>query len=253
LIRFEGIWKSFGAKAILRGVDFHVERGETRVIVGQSGQGKSVTLKLICALLWPDRGTVTVDGHTLRRGDREALARVRHGVDMLFQFGALFDSLTIRENVGFVLYERSGLPRREIDARVAECLEMVNLPGIEDLMPADLSGGMRKRVGLARALIGRPEILLYDEPTSGLDPVTADLINDLILETGRRFGVTSVVVTHDMTSAYKIGDRISMLADGQLITTGTPDEIRATADGRVRQFIEGRAHGPLTAGAVAEG
>jgi len=152
-----------------------------------------------------------------------------------------------------VLYERSGLPRREIDDRVAECLEMVNLPGIEDLMPGDLSGGMKKRVGLARALIGRPEILLYDEPTSGLDPVTADLINDLILETRRRFGVTSVVVTHDMASAYKIGDRISMLADGQLITTGTPDEIRASVDGRVRQFIEGRAQGPLTAGSVAGG
>jgi phospholipid/cholesterol/gamma-HCH transport system ATP-binding protein len=246
VIRFEGVWKIFGGTTVLRGMDLAVERGETHVVVGQSGQGKSVALKLICGLMWPDRGKIVIDGREIVRVDPESITIIRHRVNMLFQSAALFDSLTVRDNVGFTLMERSDLDPEEISERVAEALAMVNLPGTEDLLPADLSGGMKKRVGLARALITQPEIMLYDEPTSGLDPVTSDLINGLILETQRRLGMTSLVVTHDMASAYKVGDRISMLAGGEIIATGTPGEIRETTDPRVRQFIEGRAEGPLT-------
>jgi phospholipid/cholesterol/gamma-HCH transport system ATP-binding protein len=250
VIEFEGIWKRFGDNVVLSGVSMEVKRGETRVIVGQSGQGKSVTLKIICGLLRPDGGTFSVEGEAQDLSSGAALSRLRERVNMVFQFGALFDSLTVFENVGFTLLERTSMPPEEVRERVADCLEMVHLPGIEELRPSDLSGGMRKRVGLARALITQPEIMLYDEPTSGLDPVTSDLINDLIIETRERLGVTSLVVTHDMTSAYKIGDSITMLCAGEFIATGTPDEIRQTDDPRVRQFIEGRARGPLTREAV---
>lgn len=248
MIEFRGVWKGFEGKSVLRDVSFRVERGETRVIIGQSGQGKSVTLKLICGLMEADQGTVLVDGRVVNPHSRESIAHVRERVNMLFQFGALFDSLSVRENVGFTLFEKSSLSRAEINRRVAECLAMVNLSGTEHLFPADLSGGMKKRVGLARALICHPTIMLYDEPNSGLDPVTSDLINDLINSTSRRLAMTSVVVTHDMASAYKVADRISMLDAGELIATGTPEEIRASVDPRVRQFIEGRAEGPLTSG-----
>jgi phospholipid/cholesterol/gamma-HCH transport system ATP-binding protein len=246
VIDLRGVSKRFGPKVVLHDVNLTVARGETHVVVGQSGQGKSVMLKHVCALMWPDSGEVVVDGKALRRGDRDSIRVVRERVNMLFQFGALFDSLNIRDNVGFTLQERGELSKKEINSRVAEALEMVNLTGIEDLMPADISGGMKKRVGLARALISRPQIMLYDEPNSGLDPVTSDLINDLIIKTQQQLGVTSIVVTHDMASAYKVGNHISMLASGALIATGTPDEIRAHGDPRVRQFIEGRAQGPLT-------
>jgi phospholipid/cholesterol/gamma-HCH transport system ATP-binding protein len=251
MIRLENIHRRFGPKAVLRGVDLEVERGESRVVIGRSGEGKSVLLRHICGLIWPDRGRVFVEGRELRRGDTEAISFMREKVNMLFQSAALFDSLDVRGNVGFSLDERGALAREEIDARVAECLALVNLPGREALMPSELSGGMRKRVGLARALITRPDIMLYDEPTTGLDPITADMINDLIVEMKGRLGVTSLVVTHDMASAYKVADRISMLADGAIILTGTPEEIRNSDDPRVRQFIEGRAEGPLTEAAVA--
>lgn len=246
MIHLRGVTKSFDSKVILDGIDLSIESQETHVIVGQSGQGKSVTLKLICALMAPGSGEVEIDGKVISIRDRDSVKHVRERVNMVFQFGALFDSLSVRDNIAFTLTEREHLPRREVDKRVAECLEMVNLPGIENHMPADLSGGMKKRVGFARAMITHPKIMLYDEPTSGLDPVTSDLINDLIIEARRRLGMTSVVVTHDMASAYKVGDRISMLAKGQLIATGTPDEIRSSNEPRVRQFVEGRAEGPLT-------
>ncbi len=247
MISLEGICKRFGDKHVLRGVDLHVERGETRVIIGQSGQGKSVMLRLITGLVWPDRGTVTIDGRVIQRGDREALAFIRRRVNMLFQSAALFDSLSVRGNVGFTLDEKRAAPRPEIDQRVAECLGTVDLAGTEDLMPSDLSGGMRKRVGLARAMISEPTIMLYDEPTTGLDPITSDMINNLIIATKRRLNVTSLVVTHDMASVYKVADRISMLAHGEIIATGTPDEIQRSDDPRVRQFIDGHAEGALTA------
>lgn len=246
MIRLVNVSKRFGSKEVLRGVNLEVEAGESRVIIGRSGEGKSVLLRLIAGLIWPDAGQVIVAGREIRPGDREAWRHLRRTVNMLFQSAALFDSLTVRENVGFSLDERGDLSPREIDARVAECLALVHLPGTEHLMPAELSGGMRKRVGLARALISEPQIMLYDEPTTGLDPITADMINDLIVEMKARRSVTSLTVTHDMTSAYKIADRISMLARGEIIATGTPDEIRATRDPRVRQFIEGHSRGPLT-------
>ena len=251
MIRLEGIWKRFEAKEVLRGVDLSVERGETHVIIGQSGQGKSVILKHVSGLIWPDRGTVTVDGRVISRRDRESIAFLRSQVNMLFQFGALFDSLNVRDNVGFTLAEKHRTPRDEIDARVAEGLAMVNLPGIEKLFPNDLSGGMKKRVGLARALISRPSIMLYDEPTSGLDPVTSALTDQLIIRAREKLGVTSLVVTHDMASAYRIADRISMLCQGEIIATGTPEEIRNSGDARVRQFIAGDAKGPLTTEAAS--
>jgi phospholipid/cholesterol/gamma-HCH transport system ATP-binding protein len=239
MIEIEGLVKRFGSKEIYCGLDLRIEHGETHVIIGGSGVGKSVMLKHLVGLLRPDAGTIRIEGREIRIGDRESIAFVREKVGMVFQGGALFDSLTIRQNVGFSLDERGEHPRSEIDRRVTDALAMVDLNGVEAMYPSDLSGGMQKRVALARTVVAAPDIMLYDEPTAGLDPVTSNVINRLIRNVQKRLGVTSIVVTHDMNSAYKTGDRISMLKDGRIIETGTPEAIRASENPEVWRFIRG--------------
>lgn len=251
MIRIAGLKKRFGNKMVLDGVDLSIERGETRVVIGRSGEGKSVLLKHVIGLLRPDAGDLQVNGITLNWRKKETLARVREIIGMLFQGAALFDSLNVHDNVAFALIEQGRMSEAEIDRVVEEKLDLVNLRGVGRLMPAELSGGMKKRVGLARALATDPAVMLYDEPTTGLDPINADAINKMIRDMQRKLGVTSIVVTHDMTSAYNVGDRLSMLHQGQIIETGTPDEIRATSNPAVRQFILGLAEGPITAEALA--
>lgn len=250
LIRFENVSKSFGPQPVLQGVDLDIRSGETVVIIGRSGCGKSVLLKHIIGLLAPDSGKVLVRGTDLADLDEAALTAVRSKFGMVFQAAALFDSLTVAENIGFAL-RRLGMDESRIEEIVAEKLGLVGLAGAGDKKPAELSGGMKKRVGLARALAQDPEVILYDEPTTGLDPIMADAINDLIIETRERVGVTSVVVTHDMVSAYKIGERIAMLYQGQVRCVGAPDEIRNSRDEVVQQFITGRARGPIEVHALA--
>lgn len=248
MIKFEGVKKRFGSKVVLDGVDLEVDEGETRVIIGRSGEGKSVLLKHINGLISPDEGRITVDKIILNYRDEEHLNEIHKKVGMLFQMAALFDSMNVRENVGFSLSETTDIPVEEIDRIVKEKLSMVNLPGVESLMPSELSGGMKKRVGLARALAAGPKIMLYDEPTTGLDPITSDVINDLIIKTAQEENVTSLVITHDMKSAFKIATKISMLYKGKIIETGTPKEIENTTNPIVRQFINGDAAGPITTG-----
>ncbi len=244
-IEFRNVCKSFGDKMVLRDVNLAARSGETLVVIGRSGSGKSVMLKLMVGLLAPDGGSVLVDGEDVARMREADLFIMREKFGFLFQGAALLDSLTVGENVGLGLAERSGLPRGEIRRIVAEKLAMVGMAGIERQMPADLSGGMKKRVGLARAIAMNPGIVLYDEPTTGLDPVMADAINELIIRLKKQLGITSVVVTHDMTSARKIADRVAMLYEGEIIFTGTIPELDATDDPVVRQFVEGRAEGPI--------
>jgi phospholipid/cholesterol/gamma-HCH transport system ATP-binding protein len=222
------------------------------VVVGFSGSGKSVALKHVVGLLEPDAGEVEVDGQVVHRLERDALTALRARIGFVFQFAALFDSMTVRDNLALGL-RRRGLDDAAIGERVLEALAMVDLPGIEDRMPAELSGGMRKRVGLARAVALQPQYLLYDEPTTGLDPVTAAVINRLMVRTRERLHVTSIVVTHDMTSAYTVGDRIAMLYRGQIRQVGTVEQIQRTHDPVVRQFIEGRAEAADDAAAAAGG
>jgi phospholipid/cholesterol/gamma-HCH transport system ATP-binding protein len=239
--------RSFNSKKVLQGINLHIERGETMVIIGGSGSGKSVIMKHIIGIMWPDRGKVVVENRDLTTLDDRSLNELRKKFGMLFQYAALFDSLTVWENVGFGLQQHTHLSDREIKEIAKEKLAMVGLRGVEDLMPSELSGGMKKRVGLARAIAMEPEILLYDEPTTGLDPIMADVINDLILELKRRLHVTGVAITHDMTSAYKISDRIAMLYQGKIQQVGTPEEIRNSKDPVVHQFITGSAVGPIAA------
>ncbi|MEK7767632.1 MAG: ABC transporter ATP-binding protein [bacterium] len=250
LVRFEGVAKRFGDQPVLQGVDLDIRKGETLVIIGRSGCGKSVLLKHMIGLLEPDAGRILVKGRDPAAMSEEERRTARGIFGMVFQGAALFDSLTVAENVGFAL-QRRGVPAGDIARVVEEKLRLVGLPGVGGKKPAELSGGMKKRVGLARALAQEPEALLYDEPTTGLDPIMADAINELILDTQRTLGVTSVVVTHDMVSAYKIGHRIAMLHQGRVRATGTPDEIRGSADEVVRQFITGSAHGPIQVHALA--
>ncbi len=216
------------------------------VIIGRSGCGKSVLLKHIVGLLRPDSGQVIIDGQDVPRLDEEGLKRLRLKIGLLFQGAALFDSLSVGENVGFILHEHTDLDEATIAKRVRESLELVGLKGVEALMPAELSGGMKKRVGLARAICARPDIILYDEPTTGVDPIMADAINTLIRQLHDRLEVTSIAVTHDMVSAYKIANRISMLYKGRIIESGTPQEIKNSQDPIVQQFITGAAEGPIT-------
>ncbi len=238
-IELRGVRKAFGRKVVLDGIDLEVRDGETLAVIGGSGVGKSVLLKTIVGLLRPDAGTAVVDGRDVRALAREELYELRRRVGYVFQFAALFDSMTVFENVAMGL-RRMRLPPGEIEARVEESLARVELDGFGARWPAELSGGQRKRVGLARAIAFHPRYLLYDEPTTGLDPVTTAVIDGLILKLAGELAVTSVVVTHDMTSAYRIADRIGMLYDGRIRFLGTPDEIRACADPVVRGFIEGR-------------
>ena len=247
MIEITNLHKSFGSLAVLRGVNLTVEKGESMTVIGGSGSGKSVLIKHIIGLLFPDKGQVKVAGQVMNDLDDHQLNELRKKFGMLFQMAALFDSLTVWENVGFGLKQHTKLSDKEIRAIATEKLALVGLKNVEDKMPVDLSGGMKKRVGLARAIAMDAEIILYDEPTTGLDPITADSINDLIVDLRKKLGVTSVAITHDMQSAYKISDRIAMLYKGEIQEIGTPDQIRSTTNPIVKQFITGSAVGPITA------
>lgn len=240
-IELRDVHKAFGPKKILRGLSLAVEEGETVSLVGFSGAGKSVTLKHINGLLKPDQGTVFVDGLEVPRLGRDQLYKLRLDIGYVFQFAALFDSMTVAENIRMGLVKKGGLSEQEMQARTAESLKLVDLTGFENRFPAELSGGQRKRAGLARAVAYRPKYLLYDEPTSGLDPVTTTVIDRLIMRMKEELGVTSLVITHDMKSAYSVSDRIAMLYEGRVVQVGTPDEIRASDNDIVRSFVEGRA------------
>ena len=240
MIEFQDLYKAFGAKRVLEGFSLQVRDGETMVIIGYSGSGKSVALKHIVGLLHPDAGEVIVDGQAVSTLDRDGLTLLRQGIGYVFQFAALFDSLTVADNLALGL-RRRGLGEEEIEERVREALALVDLSGTGEQMPAALSGGMRKRVGIARAIALRPRYILYDEPTTGLDPVTSAVIDRLMVRTREHLGATGVVVTHDMRSAYTVGDRIAMLYEGRVRQVGSVAEIQQTEDPVVRQFIEGRA------------
>lgn len=248
MIELIDIHKSFGENHVLRGVSFKVEPGEGMVVIGGSGTGKSVILKHIIGLMRPDSGTVMIDGQDIWELTERELNEFRKRFGMLFQGAALFDSLTVWENVGFALRSHTDLSDAEIRKITTKKLSMVGLKEIEDRMPADLSGGMKKRVGLARAIAMDPKIILYDEPTTGLDPIMADVINNLISEMNKSLKATSVTITHDMKSAYKIADKIAMLYEGKILEIGTPDEIRNSANPVVQQFITGSSVGPIQVG-----
>jgi phospholipid/cholesterol/gamma-HCH transport system ATP-binding protein len=247
MIELIDLHKSFGSLAVLRGVNLTIEKGESMTVIGGSGSGKSVLIKHIIGLLHPDKGRVIVDGQLMNNLDEFGLNELRKKFGMLFQMAALFDSLSVWENVGFSLKQHTKLSDKEIREIATQKLALVGLKDVEDKMPAELSGGMKKRVGLARAIAMDPAIILYDEPTTGLDPIAADAINDLIVDLRKKLGVTSVSITHDMHSAYKISDRIAMLYKGEILETGTPDQIRSSANPIVQQFITGSAVGPITA------
>jgi phospholipid/cholesterol/gamma-HCH transport system ATP-binding protein len=248
MIEIENLHKSFNSHEVLKGLNLKIEKGRTTVIIGRSGCGKTILLKHIMGILKPDNGRVLIDNQDIASFDEERLNSLRLRMGMVFQGCALFDSLTVRDNVGFALIEHKRLPKEEINQRVRESLAMVELSGVEDLMPAELSGGMKKRVALARAICIRPDIIIYDEPTTGVDPITADIINGLIKTLHDKLKVTSIAVTHDMKSAYKIADCIAMLYQGRIIACGLPDEIRDTTDPVVHQFINGLSSGPITEG-----
>lgn len=245
MIKIENLYKSFGENKVLDGVNLEIEKGETMVIIGRSGCGKSVLLKHIIGLLRPDKGQIFIDGEDITSFANEKLFKLRQRCGMLFQASALFDSMTVEENVGLGLREHRLLPESEIDEKVREKLRLVGLSDVEDVMPAELSGGMKKRVGLARAIAMDPEFVLYDEPTTGLDPIMADAINDLIIDLRNKLSITSIAVTHDIVSASKIADRIAMLYQGKIIFVGTPDEIKSSDNALVHQFITGSAEGPI--------
>lgn len=245
MIEIVNLHKSFNNNHVLRGVNLKIEKGESMVVIGGSGSGKSVLLKHIIGILKPDEGKVFVEGTDITSLKDNELYEVRKKFGMLFQMAALFDSMSVWENVGFSLLRHKKMKEDDVKSQVIEKLKLVGLAGVENLMPSELSGGMKKRVGLARAITHEPEILLYDEPTTGVDPIMADAINDLIIEMKQRLSVTSVAITHDMHSAYKIADRIAMLYEGRIIETGTPEEIKNTKNSVVKQFITGSAMGPI--------
>jgi phospholipid/cholesterol/gamma-HCH transport system ATP-binding protein len=233
IIGIRGLGKSFGRKRVLDSLDLDIERGETLVVIGRSGCGKSVLLKHITGLVRPDAGEILFEGEDMTRFDRKKLFQMRMHFGMLFQSSALFDSMTVGENVAFALRKHSNMSEEEIAQTVNEKLELVGLTGVQGQYPAEMSGGMN------------PQVVLYDEPTTGLDPIMADVINELIRTLQRELKVTSVVVTHDIKSAYHVGDRIAMLHEGRIIFSGSPDEVRGTDDPVIRQFVEGRAEGPI--------
>jgi phospholipid/cholesterol/gamma-HCH transport system ATP-binding protein len=249
MIVFTDVYKSFGPKKVLQGFSLEVPDGQTTVVIGYSGTGKSVALKHVVGLLDPDAGAVNVDGQVVHELDRAGLVALRSTIGFVFQFAALFDSLTVRENITLGL-KRQEVPQREIDERIRESLALVDMEGSEDRYPIELSGGMRKRIGIARAIALKPQYLLYDEPTSGLDPVTSAVIDRLMVRAREKLGVTGLVVTHDMNSAYTVGDRIAMLYKGAIRQVGTVEQIQRTHDPIVRQFIEGRPEGAEDAGGL---
>jgi phospholipid/cholesterol/gamma-HCH transport system ATP-binding protein len=246
MISLQHLWKSFDGKQVLRDMSIDIASGESVVIVGGSGTGKSVTLKHIIGLLRPDRGRVLIDDQDITTMKELELNRFRRRFGMAFQEGALFDSMSVFENIAFPLRRHTKMTEAEIRARVEECLEEVHLHGVEKKRPSELSGGMRRRVGFARAISLKPEILLFDEPTTGLDPVISDVIAGLITEMDQKLGTTTVTITHDMKVAFKIADRVAMLFNGQIIEQGSPEEFQRSSNPIVQQFIEGRADGPLT-------
>ncbi|MBA2512710.1 MAG: ATP-binding cassette domain-containing protein [Solirubrobacterales bacterium] len=246
MIRLIDVHKAFGPKEVLTGFSLEVNEGETMVIVGYSGTGKSVAIKHIVGLLEPDSGTVWVDGLEVPTLARTDLYALRSSIGYVFQFAALFDSLTIGDNVAMGLRKEVSLSEKEIATRVSEALALVDLPDVESRFPAELSGGMRKRVGIARAIARRPKYILYDEPTTGLDPVTSAVIDQLMVRMREKLGVTSIVITHDMRSAYTVGSRIAMLYEGTVRQVGTVEEIQQTRDPIVKQFIEGKPDLELT-------
>lgn len=245
LISYRDVWKYFGEKSVYESLSLDIERGEIMTIIGGSGSGKSVMLKMLIGLLRPDRGSIAFDGIDVPKAHDRALLQVRRRIGMLFQGSALFDSLSVGENVAYGLREHLQLSDEELASRVARKLAMVGLEGIEQMAPADLSGGMKKRVALARAIAVEPEVVLYDEPTTGLDPITAARINKLIQHLNDELKITSIIVTHDMDSAFGISDRIAMLARRRIVTVGTVDEIQQSPMREVQDFIRGTYRGAL--------
>jgi len=244
-IRIEGLRKSLGGRPVLREVNLEIKCGETVAVVGRSGCGKSVLLKHLIGLMWPDAGRVLIDDRSLAEMDRRELYATRHRFGMLFQSAALFDSMTVAENVGLGLRHHSKLSSAEIDEKVEACLEAVGLPGVLDKMPSELSGGMKKRVGLARAIAMDPEVLLFDEPTTGLDPIMSAIIDNVIVDLVDRLKTTAVVVTHDMRTVNTVCHRVAFLHRGVIFAEGTPEEINGSEDPVVAQFITGSAEGPI--------
>jgi phospholipid/cholesterol/gamma-HCH transport system ATP-binding protein len=249
MIRVRGVTKSFGKTPVLRGVNLEVKGGQSMVVIGGSGTGKSVLLRCIVGLLRHDQGEIVVDGQEISTLNEKEWNTLHMKLSMVFQRDALFDSIPVWENVGFGLRRHTKMTDAEIKAVAVEKLKLVGLVNIEERMPSELSGGMRKRVALARAIAMEPSILLYDEPTTGLDPVMSNVINDLLVRMREKLRVTSITITHDMQSAYQIADRIAMLYKGEIIQVGTPEEIKATDNEIVRQFIRGEVEGPITQGA----
>lgn len=245
MIKIVDLHKSFGENKVLQGVNLDVNRGEVLVIIGRSGSGKSVLIKNLIGLMKPERGKIFVDGVEMTCLNGDEIRKIRRKFGMLFQGAALFDSMSVAQNVSFGVERYRDFSKDKIKEVVKESLERVGLKGVEDLMPHELSGGMKKRVGLARAIAYRPEIILYDEPSTGIDPIRADAINELIIMMKAELGVTSIVITHDMVSAYKVADRIAMLYDGKIVETGRPEDIKKSENQIVQQFIHGSSEGPI--------
>jgi len=243
MIKLENIYKKFGTQQVLRGLNLDIPAGKITVVIGRSGEGKSVLLKHLMGLMVPDQGRVIVDGKDISTLDETSLNDFRKRFGMLFQNAALFDSMNVFDNVAFPLVEHSDFSKTKIRDRVHEVLELVGLKNVDHKMPSELSGGMRKRVGLARAIAITPQILLYDEPTTGLDPIMTDAIDQLILNTQKALGITSVVISHDIEATYKIADKIAMLHEGQILMEGTAETFKKANNPFVRQFLEGRAQG----------
>ena len=246
MIEIAHLHKTFGNHVILNDLNLTIKEGETKVIIGRSGTGKSVLLKNIIGILRPDSGSIKISGTEVTTLNERDYNKIRMRMGMVFQGGALFDSMNVAENVAFVLDEFMDIDRKTVRAKVERCLGLVGLGGIEEMMPSELSGGMKKRVSLARVLCMEPRIIFYDEPTTGVDPITSDVINNLIVDLRHNLKVTSIVVTHDMNSAYKVADHIAMLYHGQVVAEGTPQEIQKTKHPVVKQFINGEAKGPIT-------
>lgn len=245
MIQIQNIHKAFGSNHVLKGVDITIEKGEVLYIIGKSGSGKSVMLKHICALLYPDKGNIFIEGINIFEQDQATLRSVRRKMGVLFQMAALFDSMSVYENVAFNLRRFTDMSESNIKKEVAEKLELVGLKDVEHLNPSALSGGMQKRVGLARAIALDPKIMLYDEPTTAVDPILGATVDDLILRLNKEKGITSVVISHDMNSVFRTAQRVAMLYEGKFIQIGTPADFRTSTDPVVNQFVEGRSNGPI--------
>ena len=245
MIKITDLKKSFNSKKVLDGVNLDIEKGKITVIIGRSGEGKSVLIKHIIGLLKPDSGQILLDGQDITKMTERELNEVRRRFGMLFQGAALFDSLTVGENVAFPLREHAGMPEADLKEVIKEKLRLVGLKNVENMMPADLSGGMKKRVGLARAIAMDPEIVLFDEPTTGLDPIMSDNVATLILDTQRDLKTTYIVITHDISLTYKIADKVAMLHEGKIVEQGDVEYVKSSVNPILRQFVEGRAEGPI--------